>query len=165
MGSLASAFEWLGLGKSTLRTVQDQSRFNYSPDLIGDLKGDHAELLKMYTDIERMAVEGRYAQIAAALGGFKARFDLHIFHENLHFYCYIEEKLAGSADRQAQIKSFRGDMNLIARSVVNFIRNYRMTGVRPSNGDEFLIALREIGALLAQRIEREEQDLYPLYQP
>ena len=111
-----------------------------------------------------MAVEGRYANIAAALSAFKAKFDLHILEENLHFYCYIEEKLSARAESQALIKTFRSEMNAIARGVVNFIKKYRMAGVRLSNGKEFLTELRQFGALLVQRIGREENDLYTLYQ-
>jgi hypothetical protein len=165
MASLTAALNWIGLGKESAKAAQDHSRLNFSDGLIASLKDDHAELLKMYTDVEQMALSGRYANIPAALAVFKTRFDLHILNENLHFYCYIEEKLAGSAENQALIKSFRGEMNAIARGVVNFIKKYRMSGVRPSNGAAFLAELREVGALLVQRITREEHDLYTLYQP
>jgi hypothetical protein len=161
----SSALGWLGLGKDVAKSAQQYSRFHYSPDLIAGLKDDHVELLRMYQDIERMAEEGRFATVAAALSAFKARFDIHIFNENLHFYCYVEERLAGRTGEEALIRSFRNEMNAIARGVVNFIRQWRMSGVRVANGPQFVKELKEVGALLTQRIYHEEKDLYTLYQP
>lgn len=163
--ALATALDWLGLGKATARSAQEHSRLNYSADLIPGLKGDHGELLRMYREVEKMAVEGRYASIPAALAAFKSKFDLHILNENLRFYCYIEDRAAGNVHSQEIIKHFRGEMNSIARGVVNFVKKYRMAGVRPSNGQEFLTELRQVGVLLVARIEREENELYTLYRP
>jgi len=165
MQVLARAWNWLGLGRGgTPRGAQEHSRFNYSPSLIPGLKGDHGELLKLYTEIERMGVEGRYGPIPAALGTFKAKFDVHLLNENLNFYCYIEER-AKNAEDQELIKSFRSEMNAIARGVVNFVKRYRMSGVRAVNAQDFLTELHEVGALLVRRIEREEKELYALYRP
>ena len=163
MATLASALDWLGLG-SGLRSTQDSARFNYSPDLIAKLTDDHAGLVKQYGEIERMAIEGRYVQIAAALAQFKSKFDLHILEENLRFYCYVEEQASSPSD-QATVKAFRAEMNAIARTVVNFVKKYRMSGVRPSNGQEFIKELREVGKALVLRIQREEGELYTLYHP
>jgi hypothetical protein len=173
MGALSWAQSWFVSGRSkddsgtvpSAKAVQDKSRFHYSPDLIASLKGDHAELLRLYGEIEKMAIAGRFATIPGALAAFKSKFDVHILNENLHFYCYVEQRLGRRPDDLQLMRDFRTDMNTIARDVVNFVKAYRTYGVRPSTGDEFLAELRAVGALLVQRVEREEKDLYALYQP
>jgi hypothetical protein len=163
MATLTRMREWFGFGESEApKSAQEHSRFNYSPELIRGLKGDHAELLKLYGEIERMAIEGRYAAIPASLGTFKTKLDVHLLNENLHFYCYVEEKAQRTEDREL-IKGFRTEMNAIARGVLNFVKIYRQAGVHPANGQTFLSELRQVGALLVKRIEREEGELYSLY--
>lgn len=140
-------------------------RIRFSAQLIPGLSRDHQDLLALYDEIERMAVDNRCASITAALVGFKSRFDLHVLSENLHFYGYLEQRLDRQAELLATVKRLRAEMNDIARSVTKFVRKYDEAGVRPATVKAFLEELRVVGALLRQRIEREEQDLYPLYRP
>ena len=171
MGVMTWAMGWLGRAHKddasppSARAAQDKSRFRYSPELIGALEADHAQLLQQYGEIERMATGGQFAGLPLALGAFKAKFDVHVLNENLHFYCYLEHKLGGSPESLAVMQDFRGEMNAIARGVVNFVKKYRIAGVRQGNVAEFLEDLRTVGGLLAHRVEREEKDLYTLYQP
>jgi hypothetical protein len=172
MGVLSWAQHWLGAGGAhddgaapSAKVVQDPSRFRFSPHLIASLEADHVELLRQYAAIEKMALSGRLATIPPALSAFKARFDVHVLNENLHFYCYVEQKARGQPDSLALIQGFRNDMNALARGVVNFVKKYRTVGVRPINSAEFLEELRAVGQLLVQRVEHEEHELYTLYQP
>lgn len=171
MGAITWALGWLGRGRAeddgapSMKAIQDKSRFHYAPDLIAGLKADHAQLLKQYAELERQAVAGQYAALPLSLAAFKNKFDVHILNENLHFYCYLEHKLRRSPENLALIQDFRAEMNAIARGVVNFVKKYRVAGVRQVNAAEFLAELRAVGALLVQRVEREEQDLYTLYAP
>lgn len=165
MDRLSRVWSSLGLGgKEPGRAVQDHSRSHYSPELIGGLKDDHAVLLRQYAALERMAIEGRYTELPAAIAEFKEKFDVHVLHENLHFYCYIQDRAKSLQDREL-IKSFRGEMNSIGRAVVAFVKRYMASGVTSLNGQAFLTELRQVGLLLMRRIEREEKDLYTLYQP
>ena len=164
MEALARAWHWLGFG-GTPKASRDHSRFNYSPSLVARLKGDHGELIKLHGELARLANEGRYTALPAALAAFKSKFDLHILNENLHFYCYVEEKSTARPEDQDMIRGFRSEMNAIARAVVNFVKKYRSEGVGAPSVPEFRVELRQIGALLLKRIEREEKELYALYRP
>lgn len=165
MAALARVREWFGFGEhEPPKSAQEHSRLHYSAHLIPGLKGDHAELLKLYAELERMAIEGRYASIPASLGTFKSKLDVHLLNENLHFYCYVEERARDQHQREL-IKRFRSEMNAIARGALNFIKTYRQAGVHPANSQTFLSELRQVGALLVKRIEAEENQLYALYQP
>jgi len=151
------------LGGEQLARLRREHAISYSPQLIGRLCGDHQQLLGLYQAVLDMLAQQRYEQIPAALGSFKSKFDAHILNENLRFYCYVEQKLGGQD--LATMKDFRGDMNGIARGVVNFVRKYQAAGVSTANSRVFEEELRLIGSLLVQRIQAEEQDLYPLYAP
>jgi hypothetical protein len=158
------AWHWLGFG-GTPKASRDHSRFNFSPSLVSSLKGDHGELLKLHGELGRLAAEARFTAIPATLAAFKSKFDLHVLNENLHFYCYVEEKATERPDDQDMIRGFRSEMNAIARAVVNFVKKYRSEGVRGETAPDFLVELRQVGALLLKRIEREERELYTLYRP
>lgn len=165
MEPLSRLWQSLGFGaQPPAKAAQAESRFRYSAELIPGLKDDHQGLLKQYGAIERMISEGRHAEIPDALAAFKEAFDVHILNENLHFYCYIEERSKTLQQREL-IKSFRGEMNAIARGVINFVKIWRASGVSAATGPQFLIELGQVGTLLVRRIEREEKDLYTLYQP
>ena len=164
MEALARAWHWLGFGGSP-KALQDHSRFNFSPSLVSGLKGDHGELIKQHGELTRLAAEGRYTALPAALAAFKSKFDLHVLNENLHFYGYVEEKTSARPDDQDMIRGFRSEMNAIARAIVNFTKKYRSEGVDAQTAPEFLVELRQIGALPLKRIEREERELYVLYRP
>ena len=165
MTALAWVRSLFGFDEPSLKQVQDEHRISYSPGLIGQLKDDHAGLLKLYGQAEALATGGRFAEIVPALRMFKHKFELHILAENVKFYCYIEENLARKPVALRTIREFRREMNSIARGVVNFVRKYQESGVSAANGAAFLTELREVGALLVQRVQREEQDLYTLYAP
>jgi hypothetical protein len=170
MGAMSWAQDLLGFGGGNEGAASgpetlDQARFGYSPELVGNLKGDHAYLLRRYQEIERLALKGELAAIPMALAGFKNKFDLHLLNENLQFYCHLEQRSARRPADLARIREFRTEMNAIARAVVNFVKKYRLEGVRPETVQAFLGDLRAVGAALVQRIAREEKDLYPLYAP
>ncbi|HEX7916931.1 hypothetical protein [Rudaea sp.] len=54
-------------------------------------------------------------------------------------------------------------MNRIARGVVEFVKRYQQQRVTYDNQDAFTHDYNQVGKLLTLRIEREENNLYPLY--
>ncbi|MGH8461933.1 MAG: hemerythrin domain-containing protein [Stenotrophobium sp.] len=173
MQTISSLFQWfMPSGKHTsatpampLRELKKHRRISYSPTLVGSLKDDHEELLATYGEIATLLRTERYDEISNHLRDFKNQLDVHLLNENLRFYCYLEEHLAGSPNELEIIKDFRRDMNEISRIVVSFLRKYRMAGVSSANRETFGSEYREIGAALTSRIVREESGLYSLYKP
>lgn len=166
--------DWIGLGEPAetedlvsaagLAEARGESEIRYSPQLISRLHGDHASLIELYQAVVARLAARRFEELPAALGQFKSKFDVHVLNENLRFYCYLEQKLHDRPSDLALIKEFRREMNGIARGVVNFIRKYQAAGVSAENQQTFATELQHVGALLVQRIQREESDLYPLYE-
>lgn len=163
MTALAWVRSWLGFDEPS--QARDEQRIGYSADLIAHLKHDHSALLKLYGQLEALAATGRFAEVAAALKLFKSKFELHVLTENVKFYCYVEENLAKRPGALRTIREFRREMNVIGRNVVNFVRKYQESGVTGANRGVFMAELRNVGAQLGERVQREEQELYTLYGP
>lgn len=133
--------------------------------LIESLKHDHAELVHLFDQIGRVAEQHRCHELPAMLVAFKTRLEGHLIAENVRFYNYVEHSLQGDDEDLALIRSFRREMNTIARGVVDFVKKHQRGPFDDRMRHLFLIDYRAVGALLTQRIEREESSLYPLYQP
>ena len=150
----------------------DESKLNpttshlvrYSDELIPSLKGDHQDLLNRYVEIGTLVEQTKYHQAVEKINDFKEEFNRHLAQENVKFYAYCEQNFAESSHEYNTIKSYRKEMNLIAYSVIKFLKNW--SAVQPLDAisaDEFLEEYHEIASALARRIEDEERELYSLY--
>ena len=158
-------------GNDTVSTMQPGTArepgrtIRYDPGLVDGLKDDHQELVAMYTALGEQVAGGDFHGIDAALQEFKIRLEAHLLTENVRFYVYVEQSMADDEVNYELIRGFRKEMNSIARAVVEFVRRYRQQPVGPATQAQFIREHGEVGRLLAQRIAREESELYVLYQP
>ncbi|MDR2220851.1 MAG: hemerythrin domain-containing protein [Methylobacillus sp.] len=147
-------------------TSQSSTRsIRYDPELVGNLREDHKQLVAMYKALGDDVRAGVYTKIPHALLAFKTRLDAHLLIENVRFYVYLEQSMADDHENLALIRGFRSEMNKIARGVVEFVRRYQSTTVTTDNVDTFIEEYGAVGTLLAMRIEHEESNLYTLYHP
>jgi regulator of sigma D len=153
-----------GMDTQDYQRAQDRTA-RYDPALISNLRNDHSELVAMYGQLGQDVRDGYYQRIPNALLAFSTRLEAHLLMENRRFYSYVEQVLAGDSDRMEIVRAFRGEMTLLARAIIEFARRYQQTRVDRTNTEDFLREYNEVGKLLVMRIEREEDDLYPLYAP
>lgn len=137
----------------------------YDADLVPSLKRDHADLVKLYGAIGDLARQGDFQQIPQMLNAFKVHLEGHLIAENVRFYNYVESSMQGDSESTALVRSFRREMNAIARGVVDFVKKYQLSAFDQQAREEFMADYQTVYGLLAQRIEREESSLYPLYLP
>lgn len=137
----------------------------YDAGLVPALKRDHADLVKLYGAIGERAQQGDFQQVPQMLMAFKVHLEGHLIAENVRFYNYVENAMQGDSESTALVRSFRREMNAIARGVVDFVKKYQISTFDQQARDEFLADYKTVYGLLAQRIEREEASLYPLYMP
>lgn len=135
----------------------------YHPELVGQLLHDHQALLRLYTLTLAAARRGDVTQAADHLEEFRILLQGHLLTENVRLYVYMEHALANDASSHQLIRSFRHEMDGIGRAVVDFLSAYRDLAQHPELAPQFVEALEGIGKVLAERIRREEQTLYPLY--
>ena len=138
---------------------------SYDPDLVKTLKDDHQALVQIFQRIDGECRARKFAECGQALRHFRSRFTDHLIVENTRFYLYVKQGMEATDPASAEIaRGFQQEMNQIAKVVTAFVDKY-------SGGDEVLKSeafgeeLQGIGAALAERIEREEKALYPLYVP
>jgi hypothetical protein len=133
--------------------------------LVPALKHDHKVLVQLFGQVGDQAGRGEFEQIPQMLMAFKVHLEGHLIAENVRFYNYVENTMQGDAENTALIRSFRREMNAIARGVVDFVKKYQVARFDDALRQEFMADYRTVGGLLTQRIEREEASLYPLYAP
>lgn len=137
----------------------------YDAGLVPALKRDHADLVKLYGAIGERAQQGDFQQVPQMLMAFKVHLEGHLIAENVRFYNYVESAMQADPESTALVRSFRREMNAIARGVVDFVKKYQISTFDQQARDEFAADYKTVYGLLAQRIEREESSLYPLYMP
>lgn len=138
---------------------------SHSPELIGQLKADHRKMLDLYGQISAAFEAENYARVSAKLDEFRSGLLGHLLTENLRLYIYLERSLAGDEINSDLIRGFRREMDGIGKATMNFLKKYEAIGVDKELAPAFAKDLSAVGKVLVERIEKEEQTLYPLYMP
>ncbi|GAB2877967.1 hemerythrin domain-containing protein [Microbulbifer echini] len=152
--------------RSSYASAKGSRTISYDPTLIKALEDDHRHLIGIF---QRMWSEGfekqNYRQLSQLLTQFKSGFQAHLIKENVRFYVYLEQALAGDAHTLQVVKDFRTDMNEIANAVVQFCKRYNHEAFTPEMVRDFKVDYQKIGEALTRRTALEEKELYVLYQP
>lgn len=143
--------------------VAPGTAIHFHPELVGKLQQDHQALLRLYTQTQTAARRGDVVQAARHLEEFRILLQSHLLTENVRLYVYLEHALAKDGSSRQLIRSFRHEMDDIGKAVVAFLNDYRDLARHPEFAQQFSEALEGIGKVLAERIRREEETLYPLY--
>lgn len=137
----------------------------YSPTLIDELKSDHKQLLGIYTAIQTAFDKGDYVTVSAKLNEFRIGLQGHLLTENVRFYIYLDRVHGQDEMNSDLIRGFRKEMDGIGRAALSFLKKYETIGVDKELAGAFAKDFAAIGAVLGERIQREESTLYPLYIP
>lgn len=136
----------------------------FDAQLVPQLTHDHRELVHAYEQIGMLPERDRWDLLPSQLLAFKSQLEAHLLAENVRFYNYVEYTLRDDEENFSLIRDFRREMNAIARGVIEFVKKYQHPLISSAERGAFLTDYRHVGALLVQRIQREEGSLYPLYQ-
>jgi hypothetical protein len=98
------------------------------------------------------------------LSSFSTKLTEHFQAEKdeLHMYIDCVEKMMTSEDKES-IKGFDDEIHKIGYEVKNLIDRYTNHPVSAVNKDTFIKEFIHAGAMLGDRIKREERFLYPVY--
>ena len=140
-------------------------QIGYDAKLIDSLLQDHAELGRIFGNVGEARKAGNFNDIRTLLVQFKTRLEAHVLTENVRFYNYLEQTLARDPNNAGVMHDFRREMNNIARSVVEFVKKYQSSSFTPEERQQFAADYEAVGKILEQRLDSEENNLYPLYQP
>jgi len=151
------------------------SRARYDANLVINLKNDHQELLTIYKSIIQSLDQQNYKphmqgldqqifnSINELLSEFGTALKSHLLKEHVELYIYLEQILAKDRHAYDLMHSLRLEMDEISAGVMGFLNTYHASPVNAQNAENFRRDFKKIGQVLASRIRREEESLYPLY--
>lgn len=137
----------------------------FDESLIGTFETEHQQLLKLFGAIKTAAEQNDFKLVQIRLKQFASILRGHLLTENVKLYVYLSKALANDPENKDIILSFRREMMQIGKVVNQFVTTYDRPLWSLDMQEHFLPELLSIGEVLVQRIEREENTLYPLYMP
>ena len=139
------------------------TKIRHDPELIGQLKRDHRDLLNLYMEIKHIFETGAYHRIGDRLHRFREAVQEHFMKEKIRLYIYLEHSLPRDGEEFARVHAFRGELEGIGKAVLQFLRKYENIAQERELIDSFEQEFGAIGDVLTKRITAEESQLYPLY--
>lgn len=139
---------------------------DYDPNLIAELKSDHAQLISLFTKIVSTTSQRNDQLLIKQLNEFGQKLRGHLLKENVRFYVYLKNSLQSDENSLRIMQDFSHEMQLIGRAVTDFLHKY--TNVPQWDDAQWAVFerdLKSVGNVLTQRIESEEGTLYTLYLP
>ena len=136
----------------------------YDISLIGALESDHEQILTLYKKVLQKAREKDFASLQLTLVEFATAFTNHIQVEDEQLYIYLKTMASTkSSTEQKVVAEFSSEMKNISISIFSFFSQSPYIPVNEDTIDNFIVESKQMGALLEDRIEREEKILYPIY--
>jgi len=141
------------------------TEIGYHPDLIARFRKAHEALQRLYVSMKNQVEQGDFATARKTLDAFQKALTGHMLEENVLLYTYLAKCLASDPDSRELMKSMKVEMGKIGSTAAGFVKEYADSGITPFNKRQFLEGWDKIGAVLTDRIEREETSLYTMYMP
>lgn len=136
----------------------------FDPDLIQRLKSDHRALLSTYGAIKSAAQDGRWPEVETLLRQFRSALTDHLMLESIKLYVYLQRALASDRDSLGLMRRFSTEMVGIGKVVMDFVDDNQAVSADPARQERFAGVWHEIGKTLGDRVAREEETLYSMYE-
>jgi hypothetical protein len=141
-----------------------QGGIQFHPELIGELVSDHHRLLHLHGGIRECFDRRDLAMVSGKLKEFGVLLRNHLLTENMRLYIYLQQKMAGDEVNTTLVRSFRKEMDGIAKTALEFLEKYNELEKMPeAHLSSFAAEFDQIGSVVHARMQREEETLYPLY--
>ena len=136
----------------------------YDAHLVDALESEHEDLLELFNKVLQVAKSDEYSKLQLALVEFATSFTNHIKIEDQQLYGYLKV-LASKKSKVEQrvVAEFANEMKGISTSIFDILSQSTHAPIDVDSIDDFILEFERIGALLTDRIQREEQVLYPIY--
>lgn len=137
----------------------------YDAKLIATLKHGHGELLRICSAIQTATSEHRFNDIEHLLAHLKQTFQLQVTTENTRFYAYVNQRVAHDKEAAARLAEARREMAEAGFELLKVADAYIAYPPTYLTETRFKYEFDAAAALLRQRVEKAENQLYPLYLP
>ncbi len=135
----------------------------YHPHLLEELLADHVDLLKLFGKIDTAYKKGDTKLTIETLNEFSNELRMHLLIENTKLYIYLRHSLADMPEQAKIARVFQQEMRGIGKVLNEFVTKFSVDSWTDEEREAFGEQLANIGGILVQRIETEEETLYPLY--
>jgi Hemerythrin HHE cation binding domain len=144
------------------KMIKEEVQFNNF--LIKNLVSDHKELLAELTLMMKSAENDEFFEANRLLSSFGTKLEKHFRLELVELYVYLNaaSKMMTIEERES-IKGFSDAMYKIEYTLKNLLDSYAKHPVSAANKGKFIEEFNVAANILANRIECEENILYPLY--
>lgn len=137
-------------------------KIKFENGLIKKFKKDHEKLIEIYSQMLYLHSKKDFMNLKKEMKNFRVTVNLHILEEDEKLYSYLVQESNGDKDKIKMHQEIHDEMKEIVRVVGEFFDKYEHN-LLGSCEDKFHEELREIGAVLTDRIDREENGLYTMY--
>lgn len=144
---------------------KSQIRIKYNPNLIDTLELEHHAILELYEIIFQALESQEFSSIQQGIKAFGGALKAHLLREHVELYIYLEYVLAQNSQAFRNMHALRIEMDEISSYVMGFLHTYEKEALNVVTIIRFKEEFVNIGDILKQRIKREEENLYTLYQP
>ena len=138
------------------------TKIAYKPDLVSTLQKEHSELQSLFWKTLTAAQNHKDELTRKLLIQFKDLFVDHVLKENTSLYLYLRHTASKPSSAEA-MKNIKSDMDRLGRKIKQFLDE--SIHEDSSLDDEFIVRFKLVGAALDERIEMEEEFVYPHYRP
>lgn len=132
-------------------------------DIIAALTAEHRVLLELHKAISDAVAARKYAAIPKFATQLHDQLHNHLTVEHLKLYTTLRRKLEKDNEKLREIYNLQREMYSIGHGAVDFIRRASEIKLSDVNAERFSTDLNGVGSVLVQRIRKEEEELYPLY--
>ncbi len=141
------------------------TEIRYSPELIGKFEQEHQRFFALHSAILNAQEREELFAIPPLMSEFEAALTGHLLSERVRLYAYMDAYFFADQKTQAMLREYRSEMDRIGDSVMQLFRKYRDIDTDATLKQTFSHDFEELGKILAERMQREESILYPLYMP
>ena len=135
----------------------------YHPHLLEELLEDHVHLLNLFGKIDTAYKKGNTKLAIKTLNNFSNELRAHLLVENTKLYIYVRHSLSEKPKEARIAREFQQEMRGIGKVLNTFVTRFSTETWSDEEREEFGTQLATIGGILIQRIEAEEETLFPLY--
>lgn len=137
---------------------------SYTPGLVKSLTSDHHQLLGLFEDAEVLFARNRVNLAVERLRKFARACGEHRMKEDVRLLIYLEHRFQHDETLYQRLRDFRRERDRNARRVREFIEKYEALEIDRDLEHGFIDEAKEVGALMVAYMEREEHEIYPLYE-
>ncbi len=136
---------------------------NYDAELVDKLKKDHQSLLSLAGEMKTLIDTKKWTKLPPVLTKFRKEFCDHIFTENGYLYHHLKFHFSDDQDTSDLIGVFKRDMTDIQKGVLEFTKTWSVQGAVKADPKMFVSQFKGVAEALGERVDREEDVLYELY--